>query len=452
MNKIFQLLSFFALAVTAQAKIIYVDVNATGLDNGTSWTNAYANLQDAIADADATPGSDLICVSEGTYFPGTTTSSVFSLRAMTIVGGYDASANDDWRTPTGDPQLTVLSGEIGTSANTDNCSTVVAIYSDDDSAPVRIRGFRITGAYGYTGLYVSLCSTDFFSGVVQAVVEEIWIDSCTNTSTTILSGGGSGGMTVYFGTCGIVPTTFWGRDINISACSATSFGTGGAGFYGIASGANSIDSVRLQNMKIEGCDSVSGHGGLLYALSGDHTAKIANCYVVDNSGGRVGGIATVLSSAPTIDFYGLTVVDNVATNSTPLAHQFHFDAAVGVTCRLSNSIFWGPESSLTLARASGSTETCRVRYSVVKGGLPTGFSSGGSSIYTTNPNLTSDYKLTSGSVAVDAGGALSGETITAADVFDLDGDLDVTELIPFDFFGNTRVVNSVIDCGAHELQ
>ena len=46
---------------------VFVDQSATsGLNNGTSWTNAYTNLQSAL------PGTsgDLVFVAEGTYLPG----------------------------------------------------------------------------------------------------------------------------------------------------------------------------------------------------------------------------------------------------------------------------------------------------------------------------------------------------------------------------------------------
>ncbi len=47
----------FALALTlplvARAKVIYVDDDANGLNNGTSWFNAYRFLYDAMADAKA---------------------------------------------------------------------------------------------------------------------------------------------------------------------------------------------------------------------------------------------------------------------------------------------------------------------------------------------------------------------------------------------------------------
>ena len=47
--------------------ILYVNKNANGLNNGTSWLNAYKNLQDALTNK--CPGTTEIWVAEGTYYP-----------------------------------------------------------------------------------------------------------------------------------------------------------------------------------------------------------------------------------------------------------------------------------------------------------------------------------------------------------------------------------------------
>ena len=40
-----------ALSLSAPARVIYVDDDANGLNDGSSWANAYQFLQDALADA-----------------------------------------------------------------------------------------------------------------------------------------------------------------------------------------------------------------------------------------------------------------------------------------------------------------------------------------------------------------------------------------------------------------
>ncbi|MBP6680182.1 MAG: hypothetical protein KA166_03260, partial [Saprospiraceae bacterium] len=49
--------------------IIYVKKDATGNNDGSSWSNAYTNLQDALLTGCACGGTTQIWVAAGTYYP-----------------------------------------------------------------------------------------------------------------------------------------------------------------------------------------------------------------------------------------------------------------------------------------------------------------------------------------------------------------------------------------------
>jgi hypothetical protein len=73
-------------AYESQTSVIYVKQDATGENNGASWTDAYTDLQSALADASS---GDEIWVVGGTYKPGNERTSTFSLiDGVAVYGGF----------------------------------------------------------------------------------------------------------------------------------------------------------------------------------------------------------------------------------------------------------------------------------------------------------------------------------------------------------------------------
>ena len=111
------LLSVSQIALGGQ--IIFVDDSATGANNGSSWTDAYAHLQDALMFASE---GDEIRVAQGVYRPDQFVLSerpnlgrqeTFQLKnGVGILGGYGGCRSDypDWRN-IGRFQ-TILSGDL----------------------------------------------------------------------------------------------------------------------------------------------------------------------------------------------------------------------------------------------------------------------------------------------------------------------------------------------------
>lgn len=125
-------ISFFVSQVNA--KIIFVKHNATGLNNGTSWENAYLFLQDAITFSSI---GDSIWISEGTYFPDLGIGKTLGARfesfnvpcEVHLFGGF-AGNELEFNQRDISTYLTILSGNIGNPAiETDNSYAIVQYYN-----------------------------------------------------------------------------------------------------------------------------------------------------------------------------------------------------------------------------------------------------------------------------------------------------------------------------------
>lgn len=93
---ILSICTFLAAPVFSQPTLLYVKVSASGVNNGTSWTDAYTKLQDAITFANANSSVTQIWVAAGTYYPdegagpiNNNRSASFSLKNnLAIYGGF----------------------------------------------------------------------------------------------------------------------------------------------------------------------------------------------------------------------------------------------------------------------------------------------------------------------------------------------------------------------------
>ena len=143
------LLSSLVLTETTPASAAfrrcYVKANAAGLNNGTSWANAYRSLQSTLGLSTCTE----VWVAKGTYKPTKRTNSsdprsaTFQLKnGVAIYGGFAGTETVlTQRKPALNP--TILSGNIGSTAvATDNTYHVVTGSNTDNTA--RLDGFTIT--------------------------------------------------------------------------------------------------------------------------------------------------------------------------------------------------------------------------------------------------------------------------------------------------------------------
>ncbi|MDF1697721.1 MAG: alpha-amylase family glycosyl hydrolase [Saprospiraceae bacterium] len=118
--------------------ILYVDLNATGLRNGSNWDNAFTNLASALNVQNGCSNVNEIWVKEGSYLPNTLNDRTmgFNIPAnVTVIGGFQSLGNPSLGDQDINTYPTILSGDIGvTSDDSDNVHNVIVIESGLDSA------------------------------------------------------------------------------------------------------------------------------------------------------------------------------------------------------------------------------------------------------------------------------------------------------------------------------
>jgi parallel beta-helix repeat protein/predicted outer membrane repeat protein len=149
------------------SKIIYVDDDAEGLNDGSSWQNAYIFLRDALADANSVEKPVEIRVAQGIYKPdegnngrpGDQRASFCLINKVAIKGGFAGLGEPDPNARNIVAYETILSGDL----NSDNIdiydpgnlysvpnrydnSEIVVIGNDTDASAV-LDGLTITGGY-----------------------------------------------------------------------------------------------------------------------------------------------------------------------------------------------------------------------------------------------------------------------------------------------------------------
>lgn len=168
---------------TFAGNIAYVNFAATGLNNGTSWANAFTNLESAL-NVSRNCGVTQIWVAKGTYIPtkdpyGNTNptdprdKTFYLYDGVAIYGGFAGTETAISQRVTNN--VTILSGDIGVSSDkSDNCYHVVVSVNDANTTVLDGLSIKYGNANGSSSISLETNSIyRYYGGGVINVLSSI---------------------------------------------------------------------------------------------------------------------------------------------------------------------------------------------------------------------------------------------------------------------------------------
>ncbi len=423
--------------------IIFIDENATGANNGSSWADAYTKLQDALSIA---VQGDRIWVAAGTYkpdqgggqTPGNRTATFQLINSAALYGGFAGGETSleqrDWEN-----NVTILSGDINTpDVNSDNSYHVVTGSGTNPTAV--LDGFTITGANADG----SASNSD--GGGMYNYEGSPTVSNCTFTDNTVQDDGG-GMYNDYHSDPIVVNCTFSENRADDSGGGMTN---------------DDISNPTLVNCIFRNNDANGSGGGGIY--NGEASSPILiNCAFSNNHAtSRGGGIynrgETANDSAPTL--INCTLSANSAGSwggGMYTSNDYEEDDPNVVNC-----IFWGnTDSGGSDESAQIDGDTPVVTYSCIQdsnaddASIPFGGAA--------NNNIDDDplfavagsdnLRLSGDSPCIETGS----NSAVPADTADLDNDGNTSEPTPLHLDNRSRFADgdcdrtATVDMGAYEL-
>lgn len=418
------------MAVTsAGAETYHVNQNGgNDTNDGLSWANAFETLQKALETAQA---DDDIYIASGTYKPSSHNGieksrdndpdlnardyTFLITKDVNIYGGFNADNPED-APENRDPanQATILSGDLdddGNFSEGDAYHVVLAVGSSDaDRIAPLFDGLTIMGGY--------------------ASDPNSWV---TVNNLPFYRGNGAGIYNCY------ADTRL--QQVEIKGNKSNDIG---AGIY------SNNSSPVLTNVTIAGNQAENGGGGI---LNFDSSPILTNVTIAGNKAGDSGGGGIYnLASSPVLT--NVTITGNKAGNGGG-GGIYNFGSS---SPQIRNSILWGNRADDGGSNVDNGGSTPTFSYSLIEGCNEDGFwdnmINGGDNIDPDplfvsfidpsgtgwQPTTGGDYRLQTGSPAIDAGSDTYYQSAEDPDLSAITTDLD----------GNPRFMGAAIDMGAYE--
>ena len=488
---------------TALAEVIYVDDDASGTGDGSSWESAYPYLQDALAAAEVASKPIEIRVAQGLYLPDRSSSApdgtgereaTFQLiNGVTLSGGYAGGGASD---PNAQDVLlneTILSGDLAGDDPSDDINNSIHVVTASGTAPSAvIVGFTITAGrakgdnagdfsepedfggamYNDRGNpTIEKCYFVYNSGDVCAAVYNYRCSPKLTDCVFILNNGWLGGGAIRNRQSNPVLT-----NCHFLRNRASAMSSGGGGLYNEdgsnptlincffeenyteagPGGAiyNDNSSVVLTNCtfkKNRASREYHGRGGAIYCET-DGRLVATNCLFIGNSANHSGG-AFYCYDRSHLQIINCTFLGNSAQRGHALACSYHGQYEPGdpnhtSEIALTNCVLWDGGAEVW----NGDYSSIEINFSNVNGGWDAMGSQRrgivwGEGNLDEDPLLTPDGHLQAGSPCIDAGDDTAIFLLPAWE--DMDGDTRLVD-VP-DVIGNLAGFFGIIDMGADEF-
>lgn len=406
------------VATTFAQRTVYVDIDATGVENGTSWATAYNEPQDAFANANI---GDNIWIAEGTYILQTTLRNYsfgWNKDSVSVYGGFDGtetalSQRDVENNPT------IFSGEIqGDNDLTNNSYTVLAgPYGSSLSNKINyslIDGITIKDGFciSNTTNFATRWGAGFY---LQSYVRNLTINNCTFTNNTA-----QGGAAMYVSADAdssdvfVTNTKFIDNRSSFANC-----------IWGKSTAGNPLNFRIINCLFAENTNFNFGgvqNGGVFYFHSDGHYANL---------------VVSILNSTITQN------TDNVSSASNGQIIMFNKTnySQSTATLEVGNSIFYNNTGFFNTTKKyipASYYFTSTVFINCISNINSYAANTNKVNIYGHDPLFTNpssgDFTLQSTSPAIDSGKVLPG-------------------LMPtYDLVGNARIKGTSVDLGCYEFQ
>jgi len=479
------ILSLLAGASIAAADTIFVDTDATGNNDGSSWNDAYNYLQDALA---AASSGDEIRVAQGVYKPdqgaavtaGDSTATFNLINGVAIKGGYAGSGETNPNARNISTYKTILSGDLNDDdgpnfANIGENTYNVVTVSGVDSTAV-LDGFTITAGFGDGGggmyctssptvknctfcgntagskggggmycrggtptlincAFIGNSSPDGYGGGMHCRETSPTLDNCTfiNNSAKVYGGGMSN---IWSGNITLTNCTFTGNRVFANY----NFGGGGA-----------ISNRYHSNPTLINCKFSGNHANLGGAVRNytDGDTILVNCIFSGNMAENGGVIYETQSSSNLVN---CTLVGNTAKEGG--GGIFSYSES---NTKVSNCIMWANEATdgneIYLSSYYGQYPAAiTVEYSNMNGGPDTVYVGTNCTLNWANGNIEDDPLLMDRDGADNVPGTEDDNLrlLPGSPCIDTGDNSAVPSSVSTDLDGNPRITNNIVDMGAYE--